>query len=391
MKRPSGGRGEYEIAEAFGDAMPHDLLTKEMRIVVGRWGVRPTGVVLREQGGKPRLRIDHPGAVHMHRQVAASVLLPKSKRGEATLAGGFPIVFLNRYVLRRIHLTGLNLLPAQARVELGDMEAQNGTEDVQVMNFTDRVQRLEQVQDNLNLLPDPIAAVLTTHRGMLENPAPLTVAAEESVDHLMNLVQAQGPAAGIEYAYGTDVLPALEAMAGLVAPALPAPPALGAGVQLPPGPVGEEYRPADENAQIPQVDPFTVDPAIRERGLRGHAATQNALAEYVRGRDLEPKSPRPGDPNFDLAWEDGGSLFVAEVKSMTVANEEKQLRLGLGQVLRYRQVLARYDLKVTAVIAVEKRPEDHSWEELCTQVGVVLLWPDNMAEILDAIEGSAMP
>ena len=43
-------------------------------------------------------------------------------------------------------------------------------------------------------------------------------------------------------------------------------------------------------------------------------------------------SPR-GRLSFDIAWEDEGTVFVAEVKSLTTENEEKQLRSGLGQVL----------------------------------------------------------
>src|SRR5439155_4125074 len=86
-------------------------------------------------------------------------------------------------------------------------------------------------------------------------------------------------------------------------------------------------------------DPFAVDPAIVERGMRGHAQTQNALAPFARSRGGSPRSPRPDEPNFDLAWELHGVVCVAEVKSITEANEEKQLRLGLGQVLRYRQLL----------------------------------------------------
>jgi carbon-monoxide dehydrogenase large subunit len=42
------------------------------------------------------------------------------------------------------------------------------------------------------------------------------------------------------------------------------------------------------------------------------------------------------------AWRD---CYVAEVKSLTNANEEHQLRLGLGQVLRYQHaLLSRFDL-----------------------------------------------
>lgn len=66
----------------------------------------------------------------------------------------------------------------------------------------------------------------------------------------------------------------------------------------------------------------------------GCAVTQNSLAGHVRRRGWEPRSPGPGEPNFDLALVVNGIAWVAEVKSLTEANEEKQLRLGLGQVLR---------------------------------------------------------
>jgi hypothetical protein len=65
---------------------------------------------------------------------------------------------------------------------------------------------------------------------------------------------------------------------------------------------------------------------------------------------------------------------VAEVKSSTADNEEVQLRLGLGQVLRYRQRLSAlgHD-RVIAVLVPERRPRDPSWRGLCQALGVVLL------------------
>jgi len=72
---------------------------------------------------------------------------------------------------------------------------------------------------------------------------------------------------------------------------------------------------------------------------------------------------------------------VAEVKSLTAANEEKQLRLGLGQVLRYAHQLDR-QAGTVPVLVVERIPRDSSWERLCEKLGVVLVWPDVFAERL---------
>ena len=142
--------------------------------------------------------------------------------------------------------------------------------------------------------------------------------------------------------------------------------------------LGESYREVDEGVLIADSDPFSRDPALVERSLRSHAATQNALAEFVERQGLEPRSPRPEEPNYDLAWIRHDEVFVAEVKSIHAANEERQLRLALGQVLRYRQRLRRGSSgTVVPVIATSGRPADASWESLCSGLGVMLVWPEH--------------
>ncbi len=95
----------------------------------------------------------------------------------------------------------------------------------------------------------------------------------------------------------------------------------------------------------------------------------------MRAAKLTPKSPEPGEPVFDIAWDDGEEIVVAEIKSLTTRNEEKQLRLALGQVLRYAHLLAVKGRPVRRVIAVEREPSDASWIELCEAAGVTLVWP----------------
>jgi hypothetical protein len=82
---------------------------------------------------------------------------------------------------------------------------------------------------------------------------------------------------------------------------------------------------------------------------------------------------------FDIAWEDGETIVVAEVKSLTKHNEEKQLRLAVGQVIRYAHLLAGKGRSVRQVIAAERQPSDPSWCELCDAAGVSLVWPSSFA------------
>lgn len=102
---------------------------------------------------------------------------------------------------------------------------------------------------------------------------------------------------------------------------------------------GDTYRPAVA-PRLEQADPFSVDPSVVERGLRSHAGLQNLLVEILESFGLSARSPGPSDPPWDALWVTEDGIWVAEVKSLTDRNEERQLRLGLGQLLRYRQRLS---------------------------------------------------
>jgi len=138
--------------------------------------------------------------------------------------------------------------------------------------------------------------------------------------------------------------------------------------------LGAPYQREDEDISIAAPQPNERDPSLMERGTRGHRKTQNSLAEYLIGHRIAPMSPI-GEPSFDVAWTHEGKLFVAEVKSVTDQNEESQLRLGLGQVLRYRHQMCAGETPVIAVLVPERRPTDPRWMELCDSLGVRLVWP----------------
>jgi hypothetical protein len=64
----------------------------------------------------------------------------------------------------------------------------------------------------------------------------------------------------------------------------------------------------------------------RGRGLAAHNRTQNYLASALRDPGWIPKSPKPSEPQYDLAWTAHEMLFVCEVKSLTPDNEDRQLQ-----------------------------------------------------------------
>lgn len=145
--------------------------------------------------------------------------------------------------------------------------------------------------------------------------------------------------------------------------------------------LGREYVDADEHPEIQAsaAEHTGRDPDLGGRGLRAHNRTQNLLAQAVRDAGYEPRRPKPDEPQYDLAWEANDVTWVAEIKSITPQNEERQLRTALGQVLRYRQLLGAGGRTLRAMIATEVGPSDASWIELCSGQQVALVWaPENL-------------
>lgn len=152
--------------------------------------------------------------------------------------------------------------------------------------------------------------------------------------------------------------------------------------------IGQEYSPGRKYDPIVEQVDVLRDPHKLARAIQSHSDVQNAVAIFLRTVGLEPRSPRPDEPNFDLAWSQGNIVFVVEVKSLTKSNEESQLRLGLGQVLWYRHVLSHSYSEVRAVLIPEYRPTDERWCDLCANLDVALLWPNILEEGLHILTDS---
>jgi hypothetical protein len=93
-----------------------------------------------------------------------------------------------------------------------------------------------------------------------------------------------------------------------------------------------------------------------------------------------------GDPPFDIAWKLGDIAFVGEVKSLTADNEDRQIRLAIGQVLDYVYSLQWNVHAVRGVVATECKPKktDH-WMALCKEHGIALTWPGAYDDLLTSL------
>jgi len=146
--------------------------------------------------------------------------------------------------------------------------------------------------------------------------------------------------------------------------------------------LGQAYRHGNEQLAPTEYKEVFRDPEQQVRGNRAHAQLQNQLAHLLENRGIAPKSPYGESPNFDIAWQVDGIVYVAEMKSLTRDNEEMQLRLGLGQVLMYRHLLAQHYPIVRAILVVEHEPTSRAWQNHCDELDVLLVWPQVIEETL---------
>lgn len=158
---------------------------------------------------------------------------------------------------------------------------------------------------------------------------------------------------------------------------------VGTTSQPPTVPVGCAYRVVDETVEPAASQPNAPDPDLTGRNLKAHRKLQNDLAAAAQERRMTVLSPSAADPDFDLAWHKSDEdLAVCEVKSLTKANETRQLRAGIGQLLDYHDRLRGRATHVRAVLWVEREPSDPRWIGLCQRVGIELAWPGREADVL---------
>jgi hypothetical protein len=148
-----------------------------------------------------------------------------------------------------------------------------------------------------------------------------------------------------------------------------------------PARVGVPYVAVSEDVTVAEGDPFERDPQQLERALRSHAVIQNALARLAVEHNFAPLSPGSSDPDFDFACRGrDGRLVVVEVKSAKPSNLENQLRIGLGQLLRYGEAMAEKEDVAALVLAVELEPADPVWDRLLSRLGILLVTPERLVE-----------
>ena len=152
---------------------------------------------------------------------------------------------------------------------------------------------------------------------------------------------------------------------------------------------GVAYRRAgDGHSAKDELPAHLADLAELDRATKRHMELQDRLADALRARGVEPRSPGSWQSQFDLAFEHAGMWFVVEVKSGDPVTSQ-QVRLGTGQVLEYRHLLSDIlPQEVHAVLLVEAEPP-HPWAALAVALGIRFLRADQLEESLSALLAGA--
>lgn len=212
-RRPSGGRGEYEISEASPEGItPNDLLGREIILELpDGWCVR-TGLRLTDQGKKRRLRIIHRSRdIHVARQLAAALLLPEPVRYAAALGAGEPVMQRGRYFVEHVLIERAELMGGDSAVlKVGNLILRNRSVTDMELPTTQRTEQVRRMWDSAGEFPEDIAQRLRAHKTAVLTGEPIPQYAERLVRDIEANVSEKSTDLGIIYSEQTDVLGALE-------------------------------------------------------------------------------------------------------------------------------------------------------------------------------------
>jgi hypothetical protein len=212
-KQSSGGRGEYEISEtdAASGLAPPDLFDRHITLDLGPFPIA-TGNWLKLAQGKRRVRLDSAAGatMHIHRQVAAALMMPAPVRDERQMSGGIPVLQTSRYIIKDIELSsvalpGAGLSRARAdRIEYGNQERQ-----AEELRVTPRMEDVERVWQRSSVLPFDLSVLIQKHEAAVRTGGPLHRGAEQTVHGIQTKLADYAEDLGVIYHPATDPLPAL--------------------------------------------------------------------------------------------------------------------------------------------------------------------------------------
>jgi hypothetical protein len=148
---------------------------------------------------------------------------------------------------------------------------------------------------------------------------------------------------------------------------------------------GVPWRPKTHAKGEPKgIATLQIDLDAIERRSRLHDELVSEVERAIREEGQQPLWHLHRSCAYDIGWQAGQVANVVEVKTTTSRNETQQMRLGLGQVLEYREELLRAGAsRVRPHLVVSREPNNDSLLAACERAGVTVAWPGDFDLLFD--------
>lgn len=124
-------------------------------------------------------------------------------------------------------------------------------------------------------------------------------------------------------------------------------------------------------------------------GRASSADLPRDFVAFLQAHDQVPLSPCLGEPEYDVAWVQEDTIFVAVVEALPAGEEDEKLQAILGRLLHIEHWFISFGFDVSAILVTSREPKDLIWDALCDSVGVDLRWPDVFESLFEADDDDA--
>jgi hypothetical protein len=143
--RPSGGRGEYELAGTHGATAVNDLYSLRIFLETVPGVAIDTVSVCEQRDGKPRIRLAQPAKnAHPSSLIAASMLLPKPRRAKAK-AQAATLIQWNGFVVQTVRVDVVQVSTTSVVLRPVTIKLENASGDRADIDYSERMSRVVRV------------------------------------------------------------------------------------------------------------------------------------------------------------------------------------------------------------------------------------------------------
>ncbi len=207
-RRTSGGRGEYELSGYHNDTRARDLEGYVFSLDLPGELLIHTRIILRIQGGKPRLR-KYGADIQIQKQLAATFMMPDPAREDAVLGVGEPVMQEGAYAVEHIEIDSLaRVNPNVAILNVSRITILNGSHRAEEEDLRLRADMLQEIWARRGEFPEDIAALLGRHEAMVRS-GQVTNKTRKLVAAIQRVISDRSDDLGIVYSERGDVLPKL--------------------------------------------------------------------------------------------------------------------------------------------------------------------------------------